>query len=141
MQSRRRRYRARMGKVISEPRGGMFRHLLQFSRLLKEMGGARNDDEFLRAAKFAEGHPVEFLNRVVKSAHDQECRRGDTLQSLTGKIGSSSARDNGMDIRSLAGRGNECGRSSRARPKVPDGESLGMFLIFQPSCGVSEPFG
>src|SRR5262245_25671511 len=70
------RARARLRlQMLSEPLRRQTRHLFERARFFKEVRRARNDLHLFFAAKAREGLPIQFNDRLVVGADDQQRRR------------------------------------------------------------------
>jgi len=78
--------------MIAEPADRVVLDLFERARLLEQMAGALDDDQLLRRAQPAIGHPVQLDDLRVEAADDQQGRRGDVRQRIAGEIGAAAAR-------------------------------------------------
>ena len=102
-------------KIAGKPFCGALNHCLKRSRLREKMTGAGNDLQRFWAFQARQGLLVEFDHAIVRPAYDQQSRRPNLIQYITGEIGAPTARDDGTDAIAKPRRSNECSGSSSAR--------------------------
>lgn len=108
--------------MLTEPFAREYGCLLDRAWLFKEVCGVGNDRQSFATCHAGHSIAVQFENLVVRSTDNRKSRCADAFQRRAGKIGATSARDNGPNnIRARCCR-DECSCSARACSEISDGQ-------------------
>ena len=100
---------------------------------------ARHDFQLRFAAKFRKRLLVQPDHRVIVSTHDEQRRRLHTRQRVTREIGTSAARDYGIDPLPDFGRSHQRCTAADARSEIADAEIARRRLHDEPPRHFREP--
>src|SRR5262245_42088056 len=118
-----------------EPFFRQARDLVESARLFKEVAGAGNDSQLLRARELLEGLAVEVEHDVILAADDQERRRPDLAKGVSGQIGPAAAGDDGVHHLRMKRRGDQGRAASGAGAEEAQLERPGRRLALEPAGG------
>src|SRR5258708_21992600 len=104
--------------MIAEPACCVALDLSERARLLEQMAGAVDDDEFPRSPEPLVSHAVELDHMMIEAADDQQCRRDDLRQGIPRQIPASAARHDRLDRRARPPGGAQRGAAAGARPEI-----------------------
>src|ERR1700722_6552336 len=105
--------------------------LLQRSWFFEQMGGSRNNREFLFAGQKLKCLAIQLNHDVIFAAHNEERGSPDIEQRATREVGASAPGDHGVDRR-IGGGGYECSSSAGAGTEIADREPTSSVLLANP---------
>src|SRR2546422_1906027 len=124
-----------------EPFAGEAGNFFQCPVLLEQMRRSRYDPKLLLAAQVREGFLVQFDDRFVQGANDEQGRRVDTGQRVRGQVRPASARNNGADFVAEVGSRDQRRTASGARTEVADLQRARFGSAPHPAAGVHQTPG
>ena len=127
-------------QMLHEPGTSQGHHRFQRARLLEQVSRAGNHLQTALAVQAAIGSTVERQHLGIVTANDQQRRRGDFLQRISGEIRASATADDGPHIMAPRGRDKRRRRAS-ARAEEPQRQVAPRRNSAEPGRSLVEPVG